>query len=191
MRALLIGSLSFALLFAVGCAEQSAQKHIDYNAQSAYGPRLGDPRGRVAVLENPNTFVGPQTRLTRSDQGARGVLFGHVVDVQWDQNSMHGQIDGRPARLHVEQDGPALRVKGTIDERPVSFKIRGKDWTGRAGRCRVDLDRLRNGFAGSSSCTEFREPELAFNFPDELNFAPIPEQVTYLSLLIGTPFRST
>lgn len=191
MRALLVGSLSLACLFSAGCAERSAQKHIDYNAQSAYGPRIGDPRGRVAVLETPNTLVGPHTRLTRSEQGARGVLFGHLVDVQWDGDSMTGQIDGRPARLQVMQDGKATRVKGTIDERPVNVKIRGKDWTGRMGRCRVDLDRMRNGFAGSSSCTEFREPELAFNFPDQLNAAPLPEQVTYLALLVGTPFRTT
>lgn len=165
------------------CAHLPPEERLADEAQGDEGPRVGEVTARTAVLYPDGNLVGFDTRLSRSGGGARGVLFGRTVDVQFTPDSMVGHVDSVPVRVNVKREN-GLRLLGTLESLPVDLQITETTWTGRLQGCDVQLRRVEHGFLGSSSCRPLKEPTILIVFPRELDAAPLPEQLLYVGLSV-------
>ncbi len=97
-------------------------------------------RGEVSSFQSSASFdertvMGPQVNLVRAPDGSwRGWLKGHVVSLQ----PVEEGLVGPNTSLHLVRNGNQLRVRGYLDQTPVSihapkYGINAWDWISLTG----------------------------------------------------------
>lgn len=130
---------------------------------------------------------GPAIELKRFDGAYRGTVQGHVVDLHFTGDRVHGMVGAGRFDLHVSTEGGKVHGQGLVNGHISTFDVDGEAIEGSFGSCAYDMKRKNpetDEYVGYRSCAGNPVPASRVTIPAYIRDLPALDQATLYALLL-------
>ena len=131
---------------------------------------------------------GPAAELKRFDGAYRGTLQGHVVDLHFTDDRVHGMVGSSRLDLHVSGDDGKVHGQGLLNGRISTFDVDADTIEGSFGNCSYQMQRKApdsDDYFGYRSCSGSTYPTTRVSIPENIRALPAMDQATLYALLLA------
>ncbi|CAN5916371.1 hypothetical protein BH11MYX4_BH11MYX4_42930 [soil metagenome] len=131
---------------------------------------------------------GPAAELRRFDDAYRGTLQGHVVDLHFTEDRVHGMVGSSRLDLYVSTVDGKVHGQGLVNGHISTFDVDADAIEGSFGSCSYQMKRKgpeSDDYLGYRSCSGSTYPTSRVSIPDYIRALPAMEQATIYALLLA------
>jgi hypothetical protein len=130
---------------------------------------------------------GPAAELKRFDDAYRGTLQGHVVDLHFTDDRVHGTVGSTRNDFYVSTVDGKVHVQGLVNGRVSTFDVDADAIAGSFGNCSYEMKRKAetDDYFGYRSCSNGLFPSSRVSIPDYIRALPALDQATIYALLLA------
>jgi hypothetical protein len=194
MRVLPIVIAAFSIVAAAGCASPRPAADPGQVDPSQPAPDVV-PGGELVVYANGNASSlrvegertwGPSAELKRFDDSFRGTLQGHVVDLHYNDDHLHGLIGSSKVDLHITTVDGKIHGQGLLQGHISTFDVDAEAIEGSFGNCSYQMKRKSpesDDYLGYRSCSGSNYPASRITIPGSIRALPAMDQATLYALM--------
>lgn len=131
---------------------------------------------------------GPATELKRFEDAYRGTLQGHVVDLHFTDDRIHGMVGASRFDLYVTTVDGKVHGQGLLNGHISTFDVDGDVIEGSFGSCAYQMKRKSpesDDYLGYRSCSGAIYPTSRVTIPEYIRALPPMDQATLYALLLA------
>jgi hypothetical protein len=178
MRVLPIVIAALSVAAAAGCA----------TPRSPGGELIVWANGQASSVRIEGTRAwGPTAEIKRFDDAYRGTLQGHVVDLHFTDDRVHGMVGSSRLDLYVSTVDGKVHGQGLLNNRISQFDVDGEIIEGSFGNCAYQMKRKSpesDDYLGYRSCSGGIVPASVVTIPEYVRALPALEQATLYALML-------
>lgn len=131
---------------------------------------------------------GPAAELKRFDDAYRGTLQGHVVDLHFTADRVHGMVGSTRNDFYVSTVDGKVHVQGLVNGHISTFDVDAEAIEGSFGNCAYQMKRKSpetDDYFGYRSCSSNTYPSSRVSIPESVRALPALDQATLYALLLA------